>query len=81
MPKQTFLVCYDYGTGGVWFLMDAISKEQIEKLHPQFIPYTDKPDWMSDEDKVEYIQDAKDVGYHWDIDEKPKGWLKDCLAE
>ena len=81
MTKQTFLICYDYGTGGVWFLIDANSKEQVEKLHPQFEAFTDKPDWMSEEDKIEYYETAEKVGSHWDIDDEPQGWLKLCLND
>jgi hypothetical protein len=81
MQKSTFLVCYDYGTGGVWFLMDAKNTDDINKLHPQFNAFIDKPEWMDDEDKEEYVSSAKARGHHWDIDDEPEGWLKECLSE
>ncbi len=66
--KKTYLVCCDYGTGGIWFLVDALGSEQINNLRPDFFAFEDKPDWMSAEDKTEYIESAKRANHHWDID-------------
>ncbi|MBV2131169.1 hypothetical protein [Arsukibacterium indicum] len=74
MSKRTFLVCCDYGTGGIWFLVDAESKKQIDALHPEFCAFETKPDWMSEGDKTKYFLMAEKAGHHWDVDNKE--WLK-----
>ncbi|HEX5056970.1 MAG TPA: hypothetical protein VFX02_10785 [Gammaproteobacteria bacterium] len=75
MSKKTFLAVYDYGTGGIWILIDAVSKEQIEKRYPKLIAFEDKPDWMTEEEKKEYFESCKKIGFHWDIEKAPTGWL------
>lgn len=77
IEKRPFLVVYDYGMGGVWLLIDARSVEEIESKYPKLKAYEDKPDWMSNSEKSETIQDIENIKYHWDIDENPTGWLAD----
>ncbi len=71
------MVVYDYGMGGVWLLIDARSVQEIENKYPKLKAYEDKPDWMSKEEKSEYIRDIESIDYHWDIDADPTGWLRD----
>jgi hypothetical protein len=75
--KRPYLVVYDYGMGGVWLLIDARSTQEIESKFPKLKAYEDKPDWMTEEDKAQYVNDVENINYHWDIDKKPTGWLED----
>lgn len=81
--KKTFMVIYDYGQGGVWFLMDAYSKEDIENLRPEFVVYDDEhmPSWMTSQKKHEFIEHCEKNKYHWDIDKEFTGWLAMCLSQ
>lgn len=80
--KKTFMVVYDYGQGGIWFLMDAYSKEDIEALRPEFVVYGDDnlPSWMTPERREEFIANCEKKKYHWDIDKEFTGWLAMCLS-
>lgn len=81
--KKTFMVIYDGGQGGVWFLMDAYSKEDIENLRPEFFAYDNEhlPVWMTSERKKEFLEYCKEQKHHWDIDKEPTGWLAMCLSQ
>jgi hypothetical protein len=48
--KSKYLVVYDYGTGGVWGVMHAGSKEEILLKYPQLKISDERPVWMSDAD-------------------------------
>jgi hypothetical protein len=74
--KKTLLAVYDYGMGGIWVLIDAFSKTQIEQTFPKLIAFEDKPEWMSEGEKKEYFESCEKIGYHWDVESEPTGWLK-----
>lgn len=76
MKKRPLLSVYDYGQGGVWLLVDASSPEQVEAKYPMLVAFSDKPEWMSQEEKAEYMHRCEASGFHWDIDTPPTGWLK-----
>jgi hypothetical protein len=65
--KKHHLVSYDYGTGGVWAVMNARSKEEILEKYPKLVVNDSRPKWMSDEcfNKIPFV----------DIDDPPTGWL------
>src|SRR5271166_5995750 len=46
-----FLVVDDYGTGGIWFMIQASSEAQIRAALPtvRIYPPGSRPEWMSDE--------------------------------
>ena len=75
-PKRPFLICYDYGGGGLWGIMFARSKEEILKEYPELLVVNDRPKWM-DDDLFERI---KEVETH-DIDGAPWGLLNAVLAD
>ena len=72
-----FLTCYDYGTGGVWLLLDAPSQEAAQAAYPEFIVFRSRPDWMTEADEIEFRNTCDRVGYHWDISKPQTGWLKE----
>ncbi len=49
--RSRFLVLDDYGTGGIWFVLLASSKEEIHEVLPTVTVYPpgSRPDWMSEE--------------------------------
>lgn len=74
--KQTYLVGYDHPEGGgVWFLMDAYSKNQITNKYPEFKPFDDRPKWMSRLQKESFVKDCNDKVLHWDLEKPATGWL------
>ncbi len=74
--KQEFLVCYDYGMGGLWGVFVARSVEEITKLYPELIVAQDRPKWLTEED----YQGLRDRELH-DIDGAPWGILNALLAD
>jgi hypothetical protein len=70
MKKKAFLVVYDYGQGGVWAVIMARSKREIEKKYPGLKIYRRKPFFMK---KAMYDAIAADMTV--DIDDEPTGWL------
>lgn len=79
--KKTYLVVYDYGQGGVWFLLDARSVSEIQKKWPFFKAYKDRPEWMSPDEKLRYVERCKETEFQWDIDNDPEGWLAIAVSE
>lgn len=45
-PLRKFLVCYDYGMGGVWAPVIATSPEQILADYPELTVFAAKPPSM-----------------------------------
>lgn len=76
---RPFLTCYDYGTGGVWLLLDAPTFDAARLAYPEFIVFETRPEWMTDEEELEFRSDCERIGYRWDINEPPTGWLKECF--
>jgi hypothetical protein len=77
LGKKTYLVVLnDPKGGGTWFLIDAFSKAQIKRKYPDFVPFDDKPRWMSDSQKKSFVKNCDGTDLHWDID-APTGWLLD----
>jgi hypothetical protein len=60
--KKTFLVSFDYGAGGLWFLVDANSSDEIRALSPHLYVVDKDPPWL-ERGKLS----------HWDIDNPPEG--------
>jgi hypothetical protein len=74
--KRPFLCVYDYGQGGVWLLIDARTPVEIETTYPMLKVFADRPDWMKETEKAKCIASIEKSGQHYDVDEKPSGWLK-----
>jgi hypothetical protein len=66
--KKTFLVCYNYGMGGVWAEIYARSGEEITQKYPRVEIVTERPNWMTDERYERLLK------LH--IDDPPTGWLQ-----
>jgi hypothetical protein len=49
MDKQTFLVSYDYGGGGLWGAIIAPNEESINEKYPELVVVQERPRWMSKE--------------------------------
>lgn len=43
------LVCYDYGTGGLWGILTAPSEDAIRAKYPELTIAEVRPPWMDDE--------------------------------
>jgi hypothetical protein len=43
MEKRSYLVCYDYGTGGLWAVVLARSAEEIDRDYPELIIVPKRP--------------------------------------
>ena len=74
--KQLYLVCYDYGPGGLWGVLLARSEEEIARVYPELVIAHDRPRWMSD-DLYARICECE---FH-DIDGAPRGLLNAVLAD
>jgi hypothetical protein len=44
-----YLVCYDYGQGGVWLYLTATDKSVIEDKYPALTVLDAPPPWWTDE--------------------------------
>ena len=69
--KRAFLVVYDYGTGGVWSVIDARSPAEIAAKYPELSIADIRPEWMSDDDYAR-IASTRRI----DIDDEPSGWFQ-----
>ncbi|MNR52835.1 hypothetical protein D3C85_1727490 [compost metagenome] len=76
MDKQRFLVCYDYGMGGLWAFIYARSSEEILGKYPELFIATEQPGWM-DENKMADIESRESH----DIDGEPFGVLRVVIEE
>jgi hypothetical protein len=60
---QKYLVCYDYGAGGVWLYVEADSPEQITERYRDLQVVEMPPTWMTAEDEKRI---RGHVGPFWD---------------
>jgi hypothetical protein len=74
--KKSFLAVYDYGTGGVWAVINAQSPEEIVQKYPQLKVEEERPGWMTDDDYK-----AIAAGLTLDIDDPPTGWLLTMVTQ
>jgi hypothetical protein len=44
-PPRPFLVCYDYGSGGIWWWITASSPDAITAKYRDVIVFDQPPDW------------------------------------
>ena len=47
--ENEFLVCYDYGMGGLWGILIAESAAAITAEYPELVLVHERPTWMTDE--------------------------------
>lgn len=73
---EPFLVCYDYGTGGLWGVLMAPSETAIKAKYPELGIIEEPPGWMSRERFRDLSEDPL-----WLDDEPPQGLLKALVAD
>jgi hypothetical protein len=71
MPS--YLVIYNYGTGGVWRTMTAPDAQAITRKYPRLSVVDHRPDWMTDEL-------CSDLPVS-DLEDEPDGFLRSLNAE
>jgi hypothetical protein len=74
--KHLFLVCYDYGGGGLWGTMMARSESEIRAVYPELVIVNERPKWMTEERYKQLCEEQ----LH-DIDGAPWGILNALLAD
>ena len=74
--KTRYLVCYDYGQGGVWAFVSAPSEAAILRKYPELQISKGREEWMTDE---WLSQVAPTRSY--DLDDEPKGVLEAVLID
>jgi hypothetical protein len=47
-----FLVCYDYGTGGLWAYIPAPSSEAITEKFPDLKVFVEPPSWWNAQEEA-----------------------------
>jgi len=74
--KSEFLVCYDYGMGGLWGIFLARTADEITGKYPELVIVEEWPKWMTEADYA----DLRDRQIH-EVDEVPWGILNALLAD
>jgi hypothetical protein len=46
--ERPYLVCYDYGSGGLWWWIKAVSPEAITDTYRNVIVFEQTPAWWSE---------------------------------
>lgn len=69
--KQKYLVCYDYGTGGLWGLITAPSRGAITDLYPELVIVEERPEFLRSEDAWQRLVHKNS----YDLDDEPTGLL------
>jgi hypothetical protein len=49
VPAGHYLVCYDYGMGGLWWFIKAESADAIRHASPELSVFEEVPSWMLDQ--------------------------------
>ncbi len=68
--KNEFLVCYDYGTGGLWAILRARSADEIRGKFSELLVIDEKPAWMDERRLADLKGDVHDID-----DDPPFGWF------
>jgi hypothetical protein len=70
-----FLVCYDYGSGGLWGILKAPSEDAIRAKYPELAIAEVRPPWMDDERISQlYAEPLR-------LDDQPAGLLAALVAD
>jgi len=59
--KRPFLTVYDYGQGGVWCVLLAVSETEIAGKYPELQIFAERPDWMSADELADIKAPTLDV--------------------
>jgi hypothetical protein len=68
--KKAYLAVYDYGQGGVWAVIHARSKKDVERKYPALKVFDVRPAWMTS-DHYERIRSSLSC----DVDDESTGWF------
>lgn len=71
-----FLVCYDYGMGGLWAVLIAPSEDAIKSKYPELSIASSQPAWMTDDRMARLRSEPL-----WLDDDPPTGILVALLAD
>jgi hypothetical protein len=74
--KLEYLVCYDYGMGGLWGVFSARTADEITMMYPELTVVAERPKWMTEED----YRGLRGRELH-DIDGPPGGILNAVIAD
>ncbi|GAB3778152.1 hypothetical protein GCM10027601_02590 [Nocardioides ungokensis] len=70
-----FLVCYDYGSGGLWGILTAPSEDAVRAKYPELTIAEVRPPWMDDEHIGQlYAEPLR-------LDDPPTGLLAALVAD
>ena len=72
MPN--FLVGYDYGTGGVWGIVDSPSEDEINRIYPELQVFRERPSFI-----IESTYEKICLEGSLDVHAQPAGILKAIL--
>ena len=75
-PDEPFLVCHDYGMGGLWGVLMAPSVAAIKARYPELHIAAEPPAWMSREAFQALREEAL-----WLDDEPPQGLLRALVSD
>ncbi len=75
-PDEPFLVCYDYGTGGLWGVLMAPDAAAIRSRYPELDIADEPPAWM----RRERYQSLHEEPL-WLDDEPPQGLLRALVSD
>jgi len=75
-PDEPFLVCYDYGMGGLWGVLMAPSLAAIRVKYPELDIANGPPTWMTPERFVALSEEPL-----WLDDEPPQGLLRALVSD
>lgn len=68
--RHEWLVCFDYGQGGLWAVIRADSAEQVRQRYPQLQVFEDRPAFLDEDQLAKVRHDCS-----CDVDAPPTGWL------
>jgi len=74
--KASYLVCYDYGQGGLWAFVKGHSAQEISVRYPELMVFPEAPPFYN-QSQLNIIADALTV----DVDDEPTGWLKEMVEQ
>jgi hypothetical protein len=73
--KHDYLACYAYGSGGIWLIVQARSRDEVAAHYPQLTVVDQPPGWLSPAKQVW-------LAAHHTVDiDAPPAWLRTLLTE
>jgi len=76
LGADQYLVCYDYGMGGLWGVLIAPSASAIREKYPELAIADSLPAWM-DEHELAVLRETP----LWLDDQPPQGLLRALVAD